>query len=68
MTGVGSGVTSEPWRRRWDAAVMNTYGTPELVLASGSGTRVVDVGGRTYLDLVGGIAVNVLQRLEEKRP
>jgi acetylornithine aminotransferase len=39
---------------------MDTYGTPDLVLASGRGTRVVDVDGREYLDLVGGIAVNVL--------
>ncbi len=48
------------WRDRWQGAVMDTYGTPELVLASGTGARVTDVDGRSYLDLVGGIAVNVL--------
>ncbi len=51
---------TEQWRSRWGAAVMDTYGTPDLVLASGHGTTVVDVDGREYLDLVGGIAVNAL--------
>jgi acetylornithine aminotransferase len=51
---------TEQWRGRWGAAVMDTYGTPDLVLASGHGTTVVDVDGREYLDLVGGIAVNAL--------
>jgi acetylornithine aminotransferase len=55
-----SAVESPRWQQRWRAAVMDTYGTPKLVLASGSGTRVTDVDGRSYLDLVGGIAVNVL--------
>ena len=48
------------WQDRWRGSVMDTYGTPDLVLASGRGVRVVDVDGREYLDLVGGIAVNVL--------
>jgi acetylornithine aminotransferase len=39
---------------------MDTYGTPPLVLASGRGARVVDVDGHEYVDLVAGIAVNVL--------
>jgi acetylornithine/N-succinyldiaminopimelate aminotransferase len=54
------GAVSADWRSRWRSTVMDTYGTPELVLASGRGTRVFDVDGREYLDLVGGIAVNVL--------
>ncbi len=46
--------------KRWDAVMMNCYGTPPLALASGEGAMVTDVDGKTYLDLLGGIAVNVL--------
>ncbi len=47
-------------RRRWEAVMMNNYGTPPMALASGDGAVVTDVDGKTYLDLLGGIAVNVL--------
>jgi acetylornithine aminotransferase len=40
--------------------MMDNYGTPPLALASGDGAVVTDVGGKRYLDLLGGIAVNVL--------
>lgn len=45
---------------RWSAVMMNNYGTPPLALASGNGAVVTDVDGKTYVDLLGGIAVNVL--------
>ena len=45
---------------RWQHAVMNTYGPPALALVSGHGATVVDEDGRSYVDLHGGIAVNVL--------
>jgi len=45
---------------RWTANVMNTYGPPSLALVSGAGATVVDEDGRSYVDLLGGIAVNVL--------
>lgn len=45
---------------RWSAVMMNNYGTPALALASGDGAVVTDVDGKTYVDLLGGIAVNVL--------
>ena len=45
---------------RWQAVMMNNYGTPPLALASGEGAVVTDVDGNTYLDLLAGIAVNVL--------
>ncbi len=51
---------TEKWQQRWDAALMGNYGTPPLVLASGSGATVTDVDGRVYVDLLGGIAVNLL--------
>lgn len=52
--------SSEQWQQRWEASLMANYRTPALVLASGSGAVVTDVDGRDYVDLVAGIAVNVL--------
>ena len=45
---------------RWSAVMMNNYGTPPLALASGEGAVVTDVDGKSYVDLLGGIAVNIL--------
>jgi acetylornithine aminotransferase len=45
---------------RWQTVMMDNYGTPSLALASGDGAVVTDVDGHTYLDLLGGIAVNIL--------
>ncbi|MFS0899859.1 acetylornithine transaminase [Mycolicibacterium litorale] len=45
---------------RWQAVMMNNYGTPPLALASGDGAVVTDTEGRSYVDLLGGIAVNLL--------
>jgi acetylornithine/N-succinyldiaminopimelate aminotransferase len=46
--------------RRWSKVMMDNYGTPPLALASGDGAVVTDVDGKTYVDFLGGIAVNVL--------
>ncbi|OIK23582.1 acetylornithine transaminase [Streptomyces malaysiense] len=40
--------------------MMSNYGTPRTALTRGSGTRYWDADGNTYLDFVGGIAVNAL--------
>jgi len=45
---------------RWEAALVPNYGTPRLLLVRGSGCQVEDAAGRTYVDLLAGIAVNVL--------
>ena len=45
---------------RWQSVMMDNYGTPPIALASGQGAVVTDVDGKTYLDLLAGIAVNVL--------
>ena len=45
---------------RWQSVMMNNYGTPPVALASGDGAVVTDVDGKSYLDLLGGIAVNIL--------
>jgi acetylornithine aminotransferase len=45
---------------RYAAALMNTFGPPQLVLTRGKGARVWDEDGREYVDLLAGIAVNSL--------
>ena len=47
-------------RQRWQAAMMNNYGTPGLTLTRGEGAYVWDADGNRYLDLLTGIAVNAL--------
>jgi acetylornithine aminotransferase len=46
--------------RRWSGVMMNNYGTPPLALATGDGAVVTDEDGKSYVDLLGGIAVNIL--------
>lgn len=55
MTGTGGGLLD-----RWRAVMMDNYGTPPLALMSGEGATVTGADGRIYLDLLAGIAVNVL--------
>jgi len=45
---------------RWQQSVMNNYGIPPMALVRGEGAVVWDEGGQSYVDLLGGIAVNVL--------
>ena len=60
-TKVVSGMsTQQSLQERWDAVMMDNYGTPPLALVSGDGAVVTDADGKTYVDLLGGIAVNVL--------
>ena len=40
--------------------VMNTYGRLPIALSHGQGCRVWDINGKSYLDGLGGIAVNTL--------
>ena len=49
-----------PLLDRWQSVMMNNYGTPPLALVGGDGAVVTDVDGNTYVDLLAGIAVNVL--------
>ncbi|MGK5637454.1 acetylornithine transaminase [Streptomyces sp. URMC 126] len=60
MTGDATRTPGERLAERWRAALMDTYGTPPLALVSGEGATVRDADGRTYVDFVGGIAVNAL--------
>ncbi|RJQ70515.1 acetylornithine transaminase [Pseudonocardiaceae bacterium YIM PH 21723] len=52
--------SNQDGQQHWAGALMNNYGTPKLTLVGGSGTKVWDADGKTYLDLLGGIAVTSL--------
>ncbi|MGH3620644.1 MAG: acetylornithine transaminase [Sciscionella sp.] len=52
--------SNEDGRRRWQSSMMDNYGTPGVTLVRGAGAEVWDADGKRYLDLLGGIAVNVL--------
>jgi acetylornithine/N-succinyldiaminopimelate aminotransferase len=45
---------------KWESAMAPNYTTPALQLVSGKGCRVTDSNGKTYLDLLAGIAVSSL--------
>ncbi|MFB9378944.1 acetylornithine transaminase [Kineococcus gynurae] len=51
---------AQHWLDRHGAAVMGNYGVPQRVLVRGEGPWVWDADGVRYLDLLAGIAVNVL--------
>jgi acetylornithine aminotransferase len=51
---------SEEILARYRAALIPVFGVPQTVLSHGDGCYVVDVDGKRYLDLLGGIAVNTL--------
>lgn len=47
-------------QEHWKSALMDNYGTPQLTLVRGEGAVVWDAEGKSYMDLVGGIATNAL--------
>ncbi len=51
---------SNSLQERYEQALLGVFGRPLAVLDHGRGAEVWDVDGRRYLDLLGGIAVNVL--------
>jgi acetylornithine aminotransferase len=53
-------LSNEDSRSRWQSALMDNYGTPQLALVRGDGAHVWDADGNRYLDLYTGIAVNAL--------
>lgn len=48
------------WTKRYENAVMNTYGRPLTVMARGAGCFVWDEDGHQYLDLMSGAVANSL--------
>jgi len=53
-------VAGSDWLDRYDRSLMKVFGSPQRVLVRGEGCYVWDADGNRYLDLLGGIAVNVL--------
>jgi acetylornithine aminotransferase len=59
--GDGEAMTAtEQLQHRYAAAIMPTYGIPPVAIDHGSGCRVVDLDGNSYLDLIAGLAVSSL--------
>jgi len=55
-----SSATLSAWEERAETSLMSTYRRQPIAIASGRGCVVVDAEGRQYLDMLGGLAVNVL--------
>ena len=53
-------ITTSSLQERYGAVMMPNYGMPPVALARGEGCVVWDVDGKSYLDLLGGIAVSAL--------
>ncbi|RKE18095.1 acetylornithine transaminase [Streptomyces sp. TLI_171] len=53
-------MSNEAIIERYQHTLMHNYGTPRIPLVRGEGSLVWDADGKQYLDLVAGIAVNVL--------
>ncbi|WP_159616081.1 acetylornithine transaminase [Arthrobacter zhaoguopingii] len=56
----GTQASGADWLARYGSSLLGVFGTPQRVLVRGSGCTVEDADGNTYLDLLGGIAVNTL--------
>jgi acetylornithine/N-succinyldiaminopimelate aminotransferase len=52
--------TNAQMQARWNAVMQNNYSTPSVALARGVGADVWDVEGNHYIDLLAGIATNLL--------
>ena len=57
MTGTESTLDLQ---QRWSNSLMDNYGVPRVALVRGDGAVVTDADGKQYLDLLAGIAVNIL--------
>lgn len=53
-------VGPEQLQNQWQSVMLPNYGTPKILIESGQGSYVTDSQGRTYLDLLAGIAVSSL--------
>ncbi|TDK27100.1 acetylornithine transaminase [Arthrobacter crusticola] len=57
---MGTPGSGADWLARYGSSLLGVFGAPQRVLVRGSGCTVEDADGNTYLDLLGGIAVNTL--------
>lgn len=46
--------------------IMNTYGRAEIVFVDGDGAKAIDSKGKEYIDLIAGLAVNILGHKNKK--
>ena len=44
----------------WSQNLMSNYAVPSITLVNGKGSIVVDADGKKYIDMLGGIATNIL--------
>lgn len=51
---------SEQLKDRYQNSLLNVFGMPSIVIDGAKGSVVTDVDGKSYIDLLGGIAVNCL--------
>jgi len=51
---------NQAWSVRWSESLNNNYGTPTITLDRGKGSEVWDVNGIRYIDMLAGIATNIL--------
>jgi acetylornithine aminotransferase len=52
--------TQEIVQQEWNSLLQGNYGTPIIELHHGIGAEVWDINNKRYLDLLGGIATNIL--------
>jgi len=60
MTQSATTTNTQTLANEWSAVMMNNYGVPAIALSHGRGSRVWDVDGKEYLDLIAGIATSTL--------
>ncbi|TRY19065.1 acetylornithine transaminase [Tessaracoccus rhinocerotis] len=53
-------MTNQDLLGRYEAVMMNAFGTPKRAFVSGDGVHLTDADGKSYVDLLAGIAVNAL--------
>jgi acetylornithine/N-succinyldiaminopimelate aminotransferase len=53
-------LTNAQMQERWNTVMQSNYGTPSIALERGRGAEVWDVEGNHYIDLLAGIATNLL--------
>jgi acetylornithine aminotransferase len=53
-------VKNKDYANLWSKNLMNNYGLPSITLVKGQGSIVFDADGKKYIDMLGGIATNIL--------
>lgn len=57
---MGKKLSNKSQAQRWENLMQANYGTPGINLVRGKGVEVWDIEGKRYVDLLGGIATNLL--------